>query len=36
VFVVAAIGPEAQQDAKGFHRAVNIAEQRLDELEDDE
>jgi hypothetical protein len=35
-FVVAAIGPEAQQDPKGFYKAVRLAEQRLDELEDDE
>src|SRR5262245_53523924 len=36
VFVVAAIGPEAEQDSKGFYRAVRLAEQRLDELEDDQ
>lgn len=36
VFVVAAIGPEAQQNSRGFHKAVHLAEERLDELEDDE
>jgi hypothetical protein len=36
LFVVAAIGPEAEQDSRGFHKAVRLAEQRLDELEDDE
>jgi hypothetical protein len=27
--VIAAIGPEATVDARGFARAVNIAQQRL-------
>jgi len=33
-FVVAAVGPEAQVDSKGFDRTVRAAEQRLDEVED--
>jgi hypothetical protein len=36
VFVVAAVGPEAQCDPRGFRRSVDQAEERLDELEDDE
>jgi hypothetical protein len=35
-FLVAAIGPEAQSDRRGFQRSINEAEKRLDELEDDE
>lgn len=35
VFVVAAIGPEAEVNPKGFKRAVKVAEQRLDEVEED-
>src|SRR5215469_2059596 len=35
VFVVAAIGPEAQSDPRGFDRAVRRAVQRLDRLEED-
>jgi hypothetical protein len=34
VFVVAAVGPEAQSDARGFDRAVRRALQRLAELEE--
>lgn len=34
-FVVAAIGPEAGVDPKGFRQSVKIAEKRLDELEED-
>ena len=33
VFVVAAIGPEAQVKPRGFDRAIQAAEQRLDGLE---
>jgi hypothetical protein len=32
-FVIAAIGPEAVNDRRGFGRAVGLAEQRLGELE---
>ena len=35
VFVVAAVGPEAQSDPRGFERAVRRALQRLAELEED-
>ena len=34
-YVVAAIGPEAKIDPRGFDRAVAAAEKRLDELEVD-
>lgn len=34
-FVVGAIGPEADVDRKGFRQAVEAAEERLDEVEDD-
>lgn len=33
-FVVGAIGGEAQSDRQAFGRAVNLAEKRLGELED--
>lgn len=32
-FVVASIGPEAQQDKRGFRRAVQNAMERLEDLE---
>jgi hypothetical protein len=32
VFVVLAVGPEAQNDRRGFDRAVSAAEERLGEL----
>jgi hypothetical protein len=35
VFVVAAVGPEAQSDPHGFERAVRRALQRLADLEED-
>ena len=35
VFVVAAVGPEAQSDPRGFDRAVRRALQRLADLEED-
>ena len=35
VFVVAAVGPEAQSDPHGFERAVRRALRRLEELEED-
>jgi hypothetical protein len=35
VFVVAAVGPEAQSDPRGFERAVRRALQRLADLEED-
>jgi len=35
VFVVAAVGPEAQSDPRGFERAVRQALQRLADLEED-
>jgi hypothetical protein len=35
VFVVAAVGPEAQSDPHGFERAVRRAMQRLEKLEED-
>jgi hypothetical protein len=35
VFVVAAVGPEAQSDSRGFERAVRRALQRLADLEED-
>ena len=35
VFVVAAVGPEAQSDPRGFERAVRRAQQRLEKLEED-
>jgi len=33
-FVIAAIGPEAQVDAKGFDRAVRLATSRLSDVEE--
>ncbi len=36
VFVVAAIGPEAQADKRGFRRAVAAAQARLDLIEEDQ
>lgn len=33
-FVIAAIGPEAQVDAKGFDRAVRLATSRLSDIEE--
>lgn len=35
VFVIAAIGPEAQADHRGFDRAARRAVARLEELEED-
>jgi hypothetical protein len=35
VFVVAAVGPEAQSDSRGFGRAVRQALERLDRVEED-
>jgi hypothetical protein len=35
VFVVAAVGPEAQSDPRGFDRAVRRALERLAEVEED-
>jgi hypothetical protein len=35
VFVVAAIGPEAEADHLGFERAVGAAEERLKDLEEE-
>jgi hypothetical protein len=35
VFVVAAIGAEAEADRRGFERAVGTAEERLKDLEED-
>jgi hypothetical protein len=35
VFVVAAVGPEAQSDPRGFERAVRRALRRLADLEED-
>lgn len=35
VFVIAAIGPEAEVDRLGFQRAVNVAVERLKDLEED-
>ena len=34
VFVLAAVGPEAEADPRGFKRAVMAAEERLEEVED--
>jgi hypothetical protein len=34
VFVVAAVGPEAQSDRRGFERALRRAVQRLEKLEE--
>jgi len=34
VFVIAAIGPEAQADKRGFGRTVAAAQARLDVLEE--
>jgi hypothetical protein len=34
VFVLAAVGPEAEVDRRGFERAAKAAEQRLDAIED--
>jgi hypothetical protein len=33
-FVIAAIGPEAQTDARGFDRAVRLATSRLSDIEE--
>ena len=33
VFVLAAVGPEAEADPRGFKRAVMAAEERLEEVE---
>jgi hypothetical protein len=35
VFVVAAVGPEAQSDPRGFDRAVRRAQERLAKVEED-
>ena len=35
IFIVAAIGPEAQADKRGFRRAVATAQARLDLIEED-
>jgi hypothetical protein len=35
VFVIAAIGPEAANDPRGFKRAIKAAVRRLSELEED-
>jgi hypothetical protein len=35
VFVVAAVGPEAQSDPRGFDRAVRRALERLAKVEED-
>ena len=35
VFVIAAIGPEAEVDRHGFQRSVNAAVERLNDLEED-
>jgi len=34
--VVAAISPEAQRDPRGFQRAVRVAQQRIDEVQESE
>jgi hypothetical protein len=34
VFVVAAVGPEAQSDPRGFNRAVRRAQERLAKVEE--
>jgi hypothetical protein len=36
VFIVAAIGPEAQADKRGFGRAAAAAQARLDLIEEDQ
>ncbi|MGH4010899.1 MAG: hypothetical protein ACRDTH_22530 [Pseudonocardiaceae bacterium] len=36
VFVIAAIGPEAQAGKRGFGRAVAAAQARLDLIEEDQ
>lgn len=36
VFVIAAIGPEAQVDKRGFGRAIAVAQARLDLIEEDQ
>lgn len=33
VFVIGAVGPEAQKDKAGFERAVSVAKDRLAEIE---
>lgn len=33
VFVIAAVGPEAEVDPRGFERAVRVAATRLDEID---
>ena len=35
VLVIGAIGPEAKHDRRGFDRAVRLAGERLDEVEED-
>jgi hypothetical protein len=35
VFVVAAVGPEAQSDPRGFDRAARLAQQRLATVKED-
>ncbi|GAA4608688.1 hypothetical protein BJY16_006967 [Actinoplanes octamycinicus] len=35
VFVIAAVAPEAAGDHRGFHRAVQAAEKRLQQLQED-
>jgi hypothetical protein len=35
-FVIGAIGPEADVDAKRFRKAVNAAERRIDEVKEEE
>jgi hypothetical protein len=34
-FVIAAIGPEAQHDLRGFRRACQLALERLEQIEED-
>ncbi|MCD2191363.1 type II toxin-antitoxin system RelE/ParE family toxin [Actinomycetospora soli] len=35
IYVIAAIGPEAQNNSRDFNRAVAAAQDRLDDLEED-
>lgn len=36
VMVVASIGPEAEVNRRGFRRAIKLAEQRLDDLDEEQ
>jgi hypothetical protein len=36
VFLIGAIGPEAETDKRGFNQAIAVAQERLDEVTSEE